>query len=146
MAITNDSEFKTALAALSVQQQRHVAALFVENILTMSADSRLKGVLSTAKREDVSNDELVAMYHAAKSASVESYTQCGAEGDWRCQAAHFVAEATVACVNTKSSNPAWDAAMHCRMARTCGEIAEGSGTENQEVEAQYKILSAFTGN
>lgn len=144
MAITNDSEFKSALAQLSLQQQRYIATLFVENVLGMSADVRLKGVLSTAKRSDVSDDELVAMYHAAKSASVESYAQCGAQGDWRCQSAHFVAEATVACVNTKTSNPAWEAAMHCRMARTCGEIADGSGTENQEVEAQYKILSEFT--
>jgi hypothetical protein len=145
MAITNDTEFKQALARLSVAQQRQVAALFVENVLGMSVDVRLKGVLSAAKRSDVSDAELVALYHAAKSASIESYTQCGAEGNWQCQAAHFVAEATVACVSTKSSSLAWDAAMHCRMARTCDAIAGGSGTENREADAQYKILMDYQG-
>jgi hypothetical protein len=144
MSIQNDSEFKCALEKLSLAQQRHVASLFVENVLELSKDNRLKGVLSAARRDDISDDELIALRQAAKSASVESYTQCGTEGDWHCQAAHFVAEATVACIVVKADHPAWHTAMHARMARTCAGIAEGnSSTEESEALAQYKILADF---
>jgi hypothetical protein len=40
-------------------------------------------------------------------------------------------------------SPAWDAAMHARMARTCESIATGRGTDNAEAAAQYRILEEF---
>lgn len=144
MTIQNDTEFKTALAELSLPQQRQVGGLFVENVLPLSQDNRLTGLLSAVKRADVSEDELIALRQAAKSASVESYAPCGAEANWHCQAAHFVAEAAVACVAVKADHPAWHAAMHARMARTCAEIAEGGGTGGtDESQAQYDILGRF---
>lgn len=38
MAITNDSEFKSALAQLSAQQQRYLAALFVAHTCATITD------------------------------------------------------------------------------------------------------------
>ena len=145
MAISNDSEFKTGLKALSVAQQRQVAARLVESVLSLCKDPRVSGAVMAAKRPDISDPELAAVFAAAKSASVESFTQCGREGDWAAQAGHFVAEAAMACVKAAEAddNLAWDAAMSARMARTCEAIAGGSGTENREAQAQYRILTEF---
>jgi hypothetical protein len=147
MAITTEHAFKTALDELSLTQQRYVAALFVENVLSLSQDQRLKGVINAAKRADISDDELLAMHHAAKGVCVDTYTQCGQEINWLGQAGHFVAEAAVACVAIhppgKSENPAWNAAMHTRMARTCECIVQGHGTERCEIDNQYDILDRY---
>jgi hypothetical protein len=40
-------------------------------------------------------------------------------------------------------SPAWDAAMHARMARTSESIATGIGTDNAETAAQYRILAKY---
>ena len=40
-------------------------------------------------------------------------------------------------------SPAWDAAMHARMARTSESIATGIGTDNAETTAQYRILAKY---
>ncbi len=145
MSISNDGEFKAALNGLSPAQQRQVAARFVENVLALCKDARVGRAVSGAKRPDVTDMELAALYQAAKAASVESFTQCGRECNWDNQAGHFVAEAAVCCVAPagEGANPGWHAAMHARMARTCGTIATGQGTENREAETQYRILSEF---
>jgi hypothetical protein len=145
MAISNDKEFKAALGGLSSQRQRQVAARFVERVLPLSGDVRIKAALDVASRADISDAELTVVSQAANSARVESFTQCGRETDWTAQAGHFVAKAAVACVRPAEAgdNLAWDAAMQARMARTCQTVAEGSGTENREAEEQYRILEAF---
>lgn len=142
MAINNDSEFKVALIALSGVRQRQVAARFAENVLALSKDVRVKNAVNAAKRADITEDELAAEFKSAKAASVDSFTQCGRECDWTSQAGHFVAEAALACVQP-GSNTAWEAAMHARMAHTCQSIASGSGTDNSEPAAQYRILTEF---
>jgi predicted negative regulator of RcsB-dependent stress response len=145
MAISNDKEFKTALAGLSTAQQRQVAASFVQRVFTLSGDIRIKAALDAAARADVSDAELTVLSGAANTARVESFTQCGKETDWSAQAGHFVAKAAVACVKAAEagSNLAWDAAMHARMARTCQTVADGAGTENVEAGEQYRLLEAF---
>jgi hypothetical protein len=145
MTIDNDSDFKAALGELPRVGQRLVAARFAENVLALSKDPRVKAAINLAKRTDIIEDELAAAYQSAKAASVDSYTQCGHECDWNKQAGHFVAEAALACVKPvePGSNPAWDAAMHARMARTCASIAVGNGTRNGEDAAQYHILAEF---
>jgi hypothetical protein len=145
MAISNDKEFKGALAGLPVARQRQVAARFVERVLPLSNDSRVKAALDVAARADVSDAELTVASQAANSARVESFTQCGRETDWSAQAGHFVAKAAVACVRPADAgdNLAWEAAMQARMARTCNTVAEGEGTENREAEEQYRVLEAF---
>ena len=145
MAISNDKEFKAALAALPTARQRQVAARFVERVYPLSSDVRIKAALDAAGRPDVSDAELTAVSQAANSARVESFTQCGRETDWTAQAGHFVAKAAVACVKPAEAGDdlAWEAAMQARMARTCQTVADGSGTENREAEEQYRILEAF---
>jgi len=143
--MNNDIEFKTALTDLSRAGQRQVAARFAENVLTLCKDVRVKGAINSAKRTDITEAELAAACQAAKTASVESFTQCGHECDWNSQAGHFVAEAVLASVKPAEpgGNAAWDAAMHARMARTCETIATGRGTGNDEAAAQYRILAEF---
>jgi hypothetical protein len=145
MAISSEREFKAALEGLSVPRQRQVAARFAESVLGLCRDVRVAGAVSAAKRPDITDPELAAMYQAAKTASVESFTQCGHETDWAAQAGHFVSKAAMACVQTaeSSANLAWDAAMGARLARTCSAIASGEGTETREIEAQYRILDAY---
>jgi sRNA-binding carbon storage regulator CsrA len=146
MTIDNDSDFKAALGELPRAGQRLVAARFVENVLSLSRDAKVKSAISAAKRTDITEDELAAAVQTANKASVDSFTQCGHECDWNKQASHFVAEATLACIKPAEpgGNPAWDAAMHARMARTCESIASGHGTDNAEAVAQYRILAEFT--
>jgi len=146
--IQNDSDFRAALAALTVPQQRLVAARFVENVGTLTNDSRVKAAIHAARRADISAPELEVVYSAAKTAAIESYTHCGQQGDWMSQAGHFVAEAAATSVTPepKAVNLAWDVAMRARMARTCATIAEGQGTENREAEQQYRILADFLSN
>jgi hypothetical protein len=145
MEISNDSEFKAALSFLSGASRRLVAARFAENVLALGPDARVKNAIDSAKRTDITDAELGAAFQSAKEASVESFTRCGHECDWNDQAGHFVAEAGLACVQPvqPGSNPAWDAAMQARMARTCETIATGLGTDNAEAAAQYRILAEF---
>lgn len=140
MAITSDSELKAALGDLSRAGQRLLAARFVESVLALSSDVRVKNAVAAARRSDITEDELAAALQSAKAASVDSYTQCGSECDWNSQAGHFVAQAALACLG---DNAAWEAAMHARMARTCRGIAAGAGTDNAEAEAQYRIATEF---
>lgn len=147
-SITNDTEFKNALNQLTLAQQRRVAALFVESVLTLCDDHRVKNALNATKITEITPDELAAVYRAAKAASIERFTQCGKDVNWLGQAGHFVAAASVACVTPENQikstdNIAWTAAMHGRMARTCETIAAGKGSENQETQQQYQILTRF---
>ncbi|MBI5330736.1 MAG: hypothetical protein HZB71_09000 [Betaproteobacteria bacterium] len=148
MVLSNDKEFKNALAGLSAGRQRQIAAQFVQRVFSLSGDVRVKAALDVARRADISDAELTVVSAAANSARVESFTQCGKETDWMAQAGHFVAKAAVACVKTAAAgeNLAWDAAMQTRMARTCQTVADGAGTENREAEEQYRLLEAFLMN
>ena len=152
MAIQNDRDFKAALTALEVPQQRALAAQFVRRVQGLSGDPRVLTAVELAARAafgTVTEAELALAAQAANTARVESFTQCGKETDWTAQAGHFVAKAAVACVrpaaeaakNTESL--AWDAAMQARMARTCQTVAEGSGTDNPEAIEQYRLLEAL---
>ncbi len=145
MAITNDKDFKEALVGLSTALQRQLAARFTESVLTLTADSRVVGAVGAAMRPDITDAELASVYQAARTASVESYTQCGRECDWMTQAGHFVSKAATACVQPAEAggNLAWEAAMQARMARLSEAIATGLGTQNSEAEEQYRRLEAF---
>jgi hypothetical protein len=144
MATTNDKEFRVKLETLSVSQQRQVAALFVQRVLGLSNDVRIKAALDMAMRADISDAELAVVSQAANTARVESYAQCGRDSDWNTQAGLFVAKAAVSCVSpdAEGQNLAWDAAMQVRVARTC-EAASGDVTDHKEAEAQYAILDDF---
>ena len=82
----------------------------------------------------------------AKSIMVDTYTRCGADGDWNEQAGYFVARAAAACLapleKGKPGGPAWQAAMSSRMARTSAAIDSGDGAAS-ESGRQYRILSDY---
>ena len=144
MGISNDQEFKAALAALNATRQRQVAARFVQPVHALSNDARVRSALEVAARPEPDRAELELAYQAANSARVESFTRCGRECDWSDQAGHFVARAAALCVAPDpAADLAWQAAMQTRMARSCQAVAEGGGTDNREAEAQYRILEAF---
>jgi hypothetical protein len=144
MPTNNDKDFKTNLNGLSKNQQRQVAARFIESVLGLCSDARVATAVNACKRPDISEVELATLYPAAKSASVESFTQCGKEADWTAQAGHFVAKAAMACVQPATDGSlAWNVAMIVRMARTCAAIASGEGSETREAMVQYRILEDF---
>lgn len=144
MTIANDRDFKEALNRLPSARQRLLAARFAQHVVDLSHDPRVQGAVEAALREGVSDAELALHFQAAKAARVESFTQCGVEADWSCQAGHFVAEAALACVRPAGrANPAWDAAMNARMARAAAAIAHGEGDSHREAEEQYRLAERF---
>jgi hypothetical protein len=145
-AIHNETDFKRAIDGLSLAQQRQVGALLVERVLQFYNDERIQRAVRLAKTPDISDEELQDAYRAAKSASVESFARCGADGNWRDQAGHFVANAALACVSSGGAakkNLAWEAATSSRMACTCENIAAGNSDGGTEQAHQYQILSQF---
>lgn len=146
LSITDEKTFKQALSNLDIHQQRVVGALFVERVLNLFNDERIKRAVKIAQNVSISEDELHSAYKAVRSASIESYTRCGADGDWKEQAGHFVANAAAACVipveQIRKNNPAWEAAMNSRMARNC-EIIASEEISNEEDQHQYRVLSEF---
>ena len=144
MPITNDKEFKAALATLDNCGRRQATAYLIRQALDLSPDPRVRAGLDLAVRCDASEAELAVAAAGVNSARVTSYTQCGRDANWTCQASHFVARAAQECVKPEvSANGAWEAAMQARMARICQSIAMGEGTSNREAEAQYRALDEY---
>jgi hypothetical protein len=147
--ISNDTEFKHTLQGLDATQQRAVAALFVEHVLTLSDDDRIKRAVKVATDDSASEGEISDALKSAKAAIMDSSTRCGAEGNWTDQAGYFVARAAVAAVTPaeqcKSGGPAWQAAMSSRMARTSILIDSDSDdvSVHSENEWQYGALSNY---
>lgn len=147
--ITNDAEFKQALDSLDATQHRAIAASFIEHVLSLSDDSRIKRAVKVATDDTASNDEIADALKSAKAATMDSSTRCGAEGNWTDQAGYFVARAAVAALTpktqSKSGNPAWQAALSCRMALTSIQIDSASGEMpgHSENQWQYDILSNY---
>ena len=145
--ITNDKEFSETLDNLSMEQQRAVGALFVENVLKLSDDPRVAKALEAAKDTEIDEDTLNLARRNIKAASLEAHTRCGAEGEWLDQAGYFVARAAEACVEpqvrSKGKGPAWKAATNARMARTCLASDTGEDAHGNERNAQYKILTDY---
>ena len=147
-SISTDQEFKKALDQLSSAQQRVAGALFVERVLELCDDARVRRAVDVAKNINAQEGELDGANREAKSAAVESYTACGRDTDWSAQAAHFVATAAAECSVPPSRsdlahNAAWDAAMYVRMARTSENIAKAHTDHHDEAEAQYQLLTQF---
>ena len=141
--ISSDMEFRQALEALSLEQQRYVGARFVTNVLSLSEDARLQQVVEAATSEG----DLESAFKIAKRASLEAHTRCGTEGDWNDQAGYFVARGVEAIVEpqirTAGKNPAWKAAMQCRMARPCLASESDEDTHDLETGAQYQLLNDY---
>ena len=147
MTITNDAEFRQALKKLDIEQLRELGAAFVESVLHLNKDKRVARTVDVAKNRDASDDELLAAYKAARVATVDSRTRCGADCNWEEQAAHFVARASAAMVAPqgvcKAADPPWQVVMSCRMAQNCALIAADDDSSNDESENQYRIMNDY---
>jgi hypothetical protein len=144
MTISNDKEFKAALAALDNCSRRQATAYLIRQALDLTPDSRVRTGLDLAVRCDANEAELATAAAGVNSARIASYTQCGHDANWTCQASHFVARAAQECIKPEiSAGGAWEAAMQARMARICQHIAAGEGTSNREADAQYRALEAY---
>jgi hypothetical protein len=146
--VQNDQQFKTRLGALSFTQQRRVGAMFVERVVDLADNARVRTAIAVAGNPEASSMEVDDAYKAARGLAVETYTICGEDADWLRQAAHFVAAAVAACLvpehqTAQCRQAAWNAAVNARMARTCEHIARGETQDNRESEAQYGILEQF---
>ncbi|PLX35483.1 MAG: hypothetical protein C0605_09910 [Hyphomicrobiales bacterium] len=144
--IRNDDEFRTALAGLSLEDQRLLGCRFVESLLGLSDDERIAHALDAARRGG-SAEEMALALKTAKRAVIDSHTKCGREGDWSHQAGYFIARAAAACVASHAQEAAgplaWQAAMACRMARMAESMAADSDQSGQETERQYRIAEDF---
>ncbi len=147
--ITNDIEFRKAMEGLDYSQLREVAGMFVQNVMSLCSDDRIKRAVKVASDTEATADELASALTSVKSAMIDCHARCGAEGDWRHQAGYFVARAATSALTPegqcRSGGPAWQAAMSSRMARTSIEIDSGddSPTPSEESEQQYRILSNY---
>ncbi len=147
--ITDEASFKTALHTLSLQQQRLLASLFIQEAVSrLCQDHRVLNSLHTLQTPAVNDEMISSAYKAVKSAGVDSFTRCGNETDWLGQAAHFIALACAAGLTPNdqvksSDNLAWNAAMYARMAKTFETIAAEGNSDSNEPQRQYKILEDF---
>jgi hypothetical protein len=144
--IYNETQFKEAIGALDSNVQRQLAALFTEHVLELTDDSRISNGAGVASDPDASEGELAASFKTVKAATIESHTRCGSEGDWKAQAAYFVARACEAALmpeGYKKAGPALQAATSARMARTAWSIDSDESGESGEREAQYQTLNEF---
>lgn len=147
--INNDADFKQVLQKLDAAQQRTVAALFVEHVMSLNNDDRIERVVKVAADNSATDGEISDALRSAKAATMDCSTRCGAEGNWTDQAGYFVARAAVAAMTpvaqSRAGGPAWQAAMSSRMAQTSILIDDDSDEvpEHSENEWQYDILSSY---
>lgn len=145
--ITNDNEFRAALEGLEIARQREAAALFVEHVLDLTSDPRVKQALAAARDLEISDEAMTLARRTVKAAVIDAHTRCGADGDWSEQADYFVARAAEACLKPEdagsSKSPAWLAAMNARMSRTCQAAETDGAARDAESAAQYEILARY---
>ncbi len=160
--LTNVKDFTHCLNALPLSRQRQVAARFITDVLDLRDDPRIRHAVEVAAKDDATPEELEAAYHAVHAIYVESHPQSDlSELDFARQAAHFVAEACLACLSPLYLSPSYQqggpcrlaqkVAMYCRMARTCASMhhdddapdfsAVGPVVE-RVMQEQYRIAEA----
>jgi hypothetical protein len=147
--INNDREFRQAIEALDVVQQREVAATFVDHVLPLCEQRQLSHILTTARDRDASEAEMAMALKSAHALAIDCHARCGAEGHWSDQAGYFVARAAVAATTSAAKSrvggPAWQAAMSARMAHTSMLIEDLTSEQlaHTESEWQYQCLSDY---
>lgn len=147
--ITDNEAFRNAIKSLDCSRQRKLAALFVDNVVSLSKDERIPRTIAVAASANPSQDELDSALRAAKAAIIDAHTRCGAEGNWEDQASYFVARAAAAAVAPEqkciADGVAWQTAVNSRMARTCVAIdANNEETAlKDESEQEFHILNDF---
>ena len=150
--------FQDALSALPVSQQRQVGARFIEHVLDLTDEPRLRDAQLMAAKSGVTAEELVDAFHSVHAIYSKTHPRSDlSELDYTKQAVHFIAEACLVCLSptyqeAKIQRIAEKAAMYCRMARTCASIMHDADhptlgeTEKAlqgEINAQYRIINEF---
>jgi len=158
--VKDRKSFENALASLSVDQQRHVAARFIEKVLDLGDERCLDNIVGVFKNPDVQASELAMAYRRAQTIYVETHPCSDLEDlDFVRQAKHFVAEACKTCVapayeNVDKCHLAQKVAMYCRMARTCAamehdanepDFSQAEKAAKKSVEEQYEIVQNYIG-
>ena len=153
--IASIEAFKKASSSLSLTRQRQVGARFIGNVLDLTDGSCAEHAQKVAEKGDVTADELENAYHAVHSIYVATNPRSGfSELDFKKQAAHFVAEACMACLAPtyeayRTHHLAEKVAGYCRMARICSSIQheeeypkflDAEESLKKEIDAQYQIL------
>ena len=156
--ITNNQSFKQALSSLSLAQQRQVGAKFIVNVLDITDGTCAIHIKDIADRSDISVEEMENAYRWVRSVYVTTHPRSDlSELDYRKQAAHFVAEACMACLaptyeEYRSHHLAEKVAGYCQMARICSSIrhdeelpsfADAEEALKKELAAQYRILNEY---
>ncbi len=144
--ISNENDFREAISELDAVAQRELAASFTEHVLDLTDDNRIANGVGVASDTGASEAELAASFKTVKAATIESHTRCGTEGDWKAQAAYFVARACEAALSPegyKKGGVAIQAATSARMARTAHSIDNEDEATHGEREAQYEILNEY---
>jgi len=147
--ISNDRDFRNTIDQLDLAQQRTLAGRFVQSVISLTANDRLRRAAQLAADPQASPDEMTDAFKAARSIAVDTYTACGRDADWMAQAEHFVAAACVAALTPddqigQGTNPAWKAAMQARMAKNCEMIESGEGAVDNEAQRQYAIAAELS--
>lgn len=146
--ITDNEAFKKAIKGLDCSQQRPLAALFVENVLSLSRDERIPRIIAVAAGANPSQDELESALKSANAAIIDDHCRCGADANWEDQASYFVARAAAAAVASEQKcvggGVAWQAAVNSRMARTCATInGNNENAVQDESEQEFRIINKF---
>ena len=68
--ISNDEQFKQKLQGLDAVQQRIVAAMFVEHVISLCSDERINSVIKVASNSNASEDEISNALRSAKAATI----------------------------------------------------------------------------
>ena len=145
MTIENDQQFKKALAELSLEKQRELAAQFINSVISLNSDPVIVRVLEAVQK---TNSDFRDIYKVLKALSINTYTSCGSEADWTAQVAHFVASAAKLCATPEDllhnkNNLAWQCAMQTRMANNCAMMDSDSDEVDNEAQKQYGIAGNF---
>ncbi len=146
--IANDHSLHQSLNNLAIEDQRLLAARFVNSVADLTQDQVLLDAIETAIARTASPSTLNTAYKNAKSIAIRTYTSCGRDTDWLAQAEHFVAAGCTAALTPEETqsehvNPAWRAAMQARMARNCAMIEGDDTYEGNESERQYQLTDEF---
>ena len=156
--VKDHKSFKEILSGLTVAEQRQIGAQFIDHVLDLTDEARLKDAQQMAAKEGVTAEELIDAYHSVHAIYVQTHPRSDlSELNYTNQAVHFIAEACLLCLSptypeAKVYRIADKVAMYCRMARMCAsikldeEIPRMEAAEKavqKEIESQFRITSQF---
>lgn len=160
MNIQNNQQFVDALASLGVDQQRKAGLRFIEQVIDLDGNPRIRQLLEILARDPLSAEDLKLAHDLAHSVYVETHPRSDLLAlDFKRQAAHFIAEACAVCSapvyeQADRIHLAQKAAMYCRMARTCASMHQGGDEPDfaaaerdarKLVEDQMRIVQEMAG-